>query len=234
MNQEIKCHEDCDIKTILDEVIMKPHNIQIPGIVNIVDDYLEFGTKILGEYAYRGLGYRLQSLNIPNDVLPTCLTEACRGGHPEIVEFLISKCVDQLHQTWVAYSLATAFKEACRSGHKEVVELLIFKGAAKDWHLRSAYKGVVELLKISEDAVDDWNSALDVACEGGHIELVDLMIFKGANDWNRGLGAACIGGHKELVEFMISKGANDFDWGWLLAWTKGHKEIMKLMISKGA
>jgi len=33
------------------------------------------------------------------------------------------------------------------------------------------------------------------------------MISKGANDWNYGLYGACYGGHMELVKLMISKGA---------------------------
>ena len=33
------------------------------------------------------------------------------------------------------------------------------------------------------------------------------MISKGANDWNYGLDGACEGGHKEIVNYMISKGA---------------------------
>jgi len=34
------------------------------------------------------------------------------------------------------------------------------------------------------------------------------MIEKGANDWNWGLQGACEGGHYELAEWMIEKGAD--------------------------
>ncbi len=37
------------------------------------------------------------------------------------------------------------------------------------------------------------------------------MILKGANNWNEGLMGACQGGHSELVELMISNGANNYD-----------------------
>ena len=32
-----------------------------------------------------------------------------------------------------------------------------------------------------------WDGALEYACDGGHLDLVDLMIERGAADWNRGM-----------------------------------------------
>ena len=32
---------------------------------------------------------------------------------------------------------------------------------------------------------------------------------KGADNWNRGLRGACQGGHTEIINLMISKGANN-------------------------
>ena len=46
---------------------------------------------------------------------------------------------------------------------------------------------------------------------GGHRELADLMIEKGATDWNWGLRMACYGGHRELADLMIEKGATHVD-----------------------
>jgi len=43
------------------------------------------------------------------------------------------------------------------------------------------------------------------ACEGGNIEIVKLMIEKGATDWNWGLYGACKGGNIEIVKLMIEK-----------------------------
>ena len=43
------------------------------------------------------------------------------------------------------------------------------------------------------------NSGLHGACRGGHLELVNLMISRGARDWNYGLHYACHGGHLELA-----------------------------------
>ena len=49
------------------------------------------------------------------------------------------------------------------------------------------------------------------ACDGGHRELAELMIEKGATDWNWGLMDACYGGHRDLAEWMIAKGADPYN-----------------------
>ena len=43
---------------------------------------------------------------------------------------------------------------------------------------------------ISKGA-NDWNSCLCHACEGGNMEIVNLMIKKGAICWSGGLFRAC-------------------------------------------
>jgi len=40
-----------------------------------------------------------------------------------------------------------------------------------------------------------------------HVMVVILMIQKGVNNWNWGLRYACEGGHMEIVELLIQKGA---------------------------
>jgi ankyrin repeat protein len=49
---------------------------------------------------------------------------------------------------------------------------------------------------------------LSGACEGGNIEIVNLMIKKGADDWDDGLDYACDGGYTEIVKLMLIKGAD--------------------------
>ncbi len=39
----------------------------------------------------------------------------------------------------------------------------------------------------------NWNCGLYSACCGGHLNIVNLMIDKGANFWNCGLNGACEG-----------------------------------------
>ena len=81
---------------------------------------------------------------------------------------------------------------------------------------------------------NDWNGGLYGACEGGHMNIVNLMIEKGANYWNHGLYGACHGGHMNIVNLMIEKGANYWTNGLTNACRGGHINIVKLMIEKGA
>ena len=78
------------------------------------------------------------------------------------------------------------------------------------------------------------NKHLARACRGGNMDIVKLMIEKGANHWNWGLRCACRGGHMDIVKLMIEKGADDWNWGLWGACEGGHMDIVKLMIEKGA
>ena len=79
-----------------------------------------------------------------------------------------------------------------------------------------------------------WNYGLYGACQGGHMDIVNLMIEKGADRWNSGLVYACSGGHIAIVKLMIEKGANQWNWGLEAACVGGHIDIVKIMIEKGA
>jgi len=106
------------------------------------------------------------------------------------------------------YSLKD-FLDVCEKGYINLV----------NWMIKEGFDGSKSF----------WDWGLRCACEGGHREIVDLMIEEGADDWNWGLEAACLAGHYNLVELMIEKGANDWDRG--LAWARegGHPEIVDLM-----
>ena len=60
--------------------------------------------------------------------------------------------------------------------------------------------------------LENWNWGLEGACMGGHLELAELMISRGANDWNSGLDGACYGRQLALIELMISRGATVCHW----------------------
>jgi hypothetical protein len=78
------------------------------------------------------------------------------------------------------------------------------------------------------------DDGLDGACEGGHYELVRLLIDRGVNNWNRGLYGACRGGRLDFANLMVANGANHWDAGLYLACRQNHQELAKLMVQKGA
>src|SRR5438552_15666355 len=53
------------------------------------------------------------------------------------------------------------------------------------------------------------------------------MISKGANEWDSGLYWACEGGNMELVELMISKGATNISEN--ISYPEDKKKIIKLL-----
>ena len=88
---------------------------------------------------------------------------------------------------------------------------------------------------------------LHLAVDGGHTEIVELLIAKGADvkvadmSLMTPLHFAVVFGHKEIVELLIANGADmnakDANVGWTplhYAAFNGHKEIAELLIAKGA
>ena len=76
--------------------------------------------------------------------------------------------------------------------------------------------------------------ALSCAAQGGHRDIIGLLIEKGANDFNSALCMAAAGGHRDIVELMIEKGATDFNWALYRAAEGGHRDIVELLKQKGA
>jgi len=88
------------------------------------------------------------------------------------------------------------------------------------------YKLVYSLLKQGADV--DWG--LQGACQGGHTELVQLMIRSGARNFRKGLTGACEGGHKDLAQMMIQRGANNLEWGLHAACKNNHYDIANMIM----
>jgi hypothetical protein len=129
------------------------------------------------------------------------LCGACRGGHIDLVNFLIenSPFAHPLAH-WFNPDWKLSLREASFGGHMDIVNLLIDNG------------------------YQNWDDGLCGACEGGHQSIVEFMIQKGAQNWNAGLHGALYGCTNSIVErgdphkkqlltakMMIKRGANDFD-----------------------
>jgi ankyrin repeat protein len=129
------------------------------------------------------------------------------------------------------------FKQLCSIGLVE--QLLIYclnnKLKSNDGLNYACQGGNLEIVKLMiKKGANIWNWGLEGACEGGHLEIVNLMIEKGANDWNNGLYGACKGGKLEMVNLMNEKGANNWNIGLFGACKDGQLEMVNLMIEKGA
>ena len=52
----------------------------------------------------------------------------------------------------------------------------------------------------------DPNKCMIIAALAGHMNIVQLMVEKGAIDWDWAMRSAAYGGHMNIVQFMIEKG----------------------------
>lgn len=172
------------------------------------------------------------------------LVGASNSGRTDLIELIISKANS------LSRVLDFTFYYACFHGQLNIVEFIISKAESSNYVLDLEYgfynacegecgnycvsgsrgghgggnERIVELIMSKIDSID-WNRGLHYACIGGNMNLIRLMISKGANDWNVGLHGVFIGArkvlenevdefkikHVEAAELMISKGANDFE-----------------------
>ncbi len=75
-----------------------------------------------------------------------------------------------------------------------------------------------------------WNQGLYLVCKNGYLEIINLIIERGANDWNWGLRGACEGNHLNIINYMVEKGISE--WGYVLfyACRGGHLNVVELII----
>jgi len=97
-----------------------------------------------------------------------------------------------------------------------------------------AINGYDLLLKPLLSTLSDYNLVMTYAAYGGHIELVNLMLEKGANAYNNAMIEAAYRGHMNIVRLMLELGANDYNEAMSFAAKGGHIEIVRLMLEKGA
>ena len=156
------------------------------------------------------------------------LMKACQSGNIDLVNYMIEKG---------AYNWNNGLYGACQGGNIDLVNYMIEKieKEADNFHDESIINRFENgLVRAGILGVCNFNDGLHGACRGGNIDLVNLMIEKGADDWDWGLSGACIGGNIDLVNLMIEKGADDWNLGLSAAWRGGHHELVDLMTDKGA
>ena len=133
---------------------------------------------------------------INRDWIKTGLYGACKGGHKDLVELMMTD--DTLSLNWGLHG-------ACEGGHNDLVRLMLTKGAY-DYYWRLYYAclgGHEELaeLMIAENAKSN-NAGLYPDHKSKLIYDQKLLI-------NRGFGGACKGGHKNIMNLMKAKGARE-------------------------
>jgi hypothetical protein len=111
---------------------------------------------------------------------------------------------------------------------KEVTNVIVSYITSKnrDWW-EIAHVGEYETCLNIPNASSD--RGLYGACAGGHIELAELMISRGATIFDGGLYNACYHGHEDIAQLMISLGANNLDRAFVGALRGGHRETINFI-----
>ena len=82
----------------------------------------------------------------------------------------------------------------------------------------------------SDFDIDESNQGMLEAAFFGHLDIVCLMLFRGANNYNTGLMTAALRGHLDIVLLMLLQGADDFNGAMAMAMAahRGHEDIVKI------
>jgi ankyrin repeat protein len=161
----------------------------------------------------------------------TPLIWAADEGHVEVVEYLLGRPATDVNAKTTDKVGALTF--ACCRGHLEVVKLLVEAGARVDAGaspsnklgalVSAAFGGNVQVVKylLGRTGVDieaktvSGERALDVACRGGHLEVVKLLVAEGArvdpqDSYTRGaLAEAAVAGHLHVVKYLVEEAGAD-------------------------
>ncbi|XP_012556375.1 ankyrin repeat domain-containing protein 17 isoform X1 [Hydra vulgaris] len=156
----------------------------------------------------------------------TALHYASCSGYDDVVQALIQHNADLEHQNENGH---TPLMEAASGGHNKVAKLLLDNGAGINTH-SSEFK----------------ESALTLACYKGHVEMVALLLERGADqehktdEMHTALMEASMDGHVEVARLLLNHGAqvnmpaDSFESPLTLAACGSHVELAQLLIEHKA
>lgn len=165
------------------------------------------------------------------ELIGTAIRAAVVRNDPKMVKFLIDRwdgITDRQHVLQMATSL----------GHMEVVKVLMAAGVEPgDWALGdAALNGRLDVLRYVVEAKPkaDLRYALISAAQGGHVDIMDYLISKGARGLDHALERAAGRGQLDAIKFLIDKGAAGLNDSLLVSVRSLEWAAMDLLLEKGA
>ncbi|KAM6361566.1 ankyrin repeat domain-containing protein 17 isoform 6-T7 [Alca torda] len=199
----------------------------------------------------------------------TALTYACENGHTDVADVLLQAGADLEHESEGG---RTPLMKAARAGHVCTVQFLISKVSGRASAMSntpthsiatsvsqpqtptpspiispSAMLPIYPAIDIDAQTESNHDTALTLACAGGHEELVQTLLERGANIEHRDkkgftpLILAATAGHVGVVEILLDNGADieaqserTKDTPLSLACSGGRQEVVELLLARGA
>lgn len=196
--------------------------------------------------ALLSVGARLNARVKPSNCR-TALSSAAHIGNVAIVKLLISHGA-RINEAQLSDFGLTPLQAAAEGGHTELVKLLLAKGSFVNSPCNVARSGTALRLGGGENlpaylkTIEGSGTALHAAAEGGHADVVKLLLNAGANMNKRracgkqetALAYASRFGHAATVKLLLSHGAQvhcSRGWGPIQeAAEQGRLDILKLLL----
>lgn len=175
----------------------------------------------------------------------TPLSLACGCGHFDIVESLLAHGADP---TYRLRDNSTMLIEAAKGGHTSIVQLLIDYPASLQARIAvlspaSWYPPI----EVDSQTESNHDTALSVACAGGHEEVVKILLNRGSDVEHRDkkgltpLQISAQAGHGKLISTLLNNGADleaqserTKDTALSLACSSGRYDAVEILLAGGA
>jgi hypothetical protein len=134
-----------------------------------------------------------------------------------------------------------ALVEASRHGYERLVNKILQKTYTPNRAIlnqslvQASVGGHGDIVnQMLQRGANEYNWAMLGAAQGGHLDIVNQLIKRGANEYNWAMVEAAQGGHQDIVNQMLDFGATDYNGAMAEAAEGGHTEIVKQMLDLGA
>lgn len=181
---------------------------------------------------------------LPNDVNP--IHYAIKTNNIDFIKFIIERGISVDYRA--DSEASTPLWYACKEGNKDMLKFLIDKGADISFIYKKS-ETIVTKKGYSADVYTE-KSALSVACEYGHVDIVEELLnaakLREINllrtvETDSPLSLAIKNGHSQIVELLIKAGANvnvANDTSGVVplkhAINSNHLDIAKILVNAGA
>lgn len=199
----------------------------------IADIYAEYMTLFTGDMHER---YR-QALNWPPNNTET-------KDIREIIYYLTDKGYDILLYPILhnIYDCNWVISQAAWNAQLPIINKMIEKGVTYyDYAILCAIEsGNIDIFHFlfeknhAKNTIDFCNKIMSYAARYNYMNIIELMLQKGANAYDWALNSAVCGGNIDVVNLMLELGATDYNNALVNAVVHGNINCIKLMLDKGA